>query len=59
MMHAVTASNLDDTLRLEKKRDSTSEEDCDKMNRTCGFISSCLTQGIKYHVLHEISAKQL
>jgi len=32
VMDALTASNLEDTLRLEKKRDSTSEEDWDKMN---------------------------
>jgi len=60
VMDALTASNLEDTLRLEKKRDSTTEEDWDKMNRTaCGLIRSCLTQDIKYHVLHETSARQL
>ena len=54
------ASNLEDTLRLEKKRDSTTEEDWDKMNRmACVLIRSCLTQDIKYHVLHETSARQL
>ena len=26
---------------------------------TCGMIRSCLTQGIKYHVLYETSIKQL
>ena len=57
---ALTTSNLEDTLRLEKKRASTTEEDWDKMNRTtCGLISSCLTQDIKYHVLHETSVRQL
>ena len=51
MMDALTTSNHEDTLRLEKKRDSTSEEDWDKMNRTaCGLIRSSLTQDIKYHV---------
>jgi len=25
----------------------------------CGLIRSCLTQDIKYHVLYEISARQL
>ena len=41
VMDALTASNLEDTLRLEKKRDSISEEDWDKMNRTtCGLIRS-------------------
>ena len=60
VIDALTASNLEDTLRLEKKRASTTEEDWDKMNRTaCGLIRSCLTQDIKYHVLHETSARQL
>ena len=31
VMDALTASNLEDTLRLEKRHDSTSEEDWDKM----------------------------
>ena len=53
-MDALTTTNLKDTLRLEKKRDSTTEKDWDKMNRTvCGLIKSCLTQDIKYHVLRE------
>jgi len=44
VMDALTASNLEDTLRLEKKRVATSEEDWDKMNRTTyGLIRSCLT----------------
>ena len=60
MMDALTESNLKDNLRLEKKRETTSEEDWDKMNRTTyGLIRSCLTQDIKYHVLHEISVRQL
>ena len=60
IMDALTASNLKGTLRLEKKRDSTFEEDWDKMNRTaCDLIRSCLTQDIKYHVLHKISVRQL
>ena len=60
VMDALMASNLEDTLLLEKKRGSTTEEDWDKMNRTaCGLIWSCLTQDIKYHVLHETSARQL
>jgi len=60
VMAALTTSNLEDTLRLEKKRNSTTEEDWDKMNRTaCGLIRSCLTQDIKYNVLHETSARQL
>ena len=32
VMDALTTSNLEDTLRLEKKRDSITEEDWDKMN---------------------------
>ena len=60
VMDALTASNLEDTLRLEKKRASTTEKDWDKMNRSaCGLIRSCLTQDIKYQVLHETSARQL
>ena len=59
-MDALTASNCEETLRLEKKRNSTTEEDWDKMNRTvCGLIRSYLTQDIKYHVLHETSVRQL
>ena len=59
-MDALTASNLEDTLWLEKKCDTTTEEDWEKMNRTpYGLIRSCLTQDIKYHVLHETSARQL
>ena len=43
VMDALTASNLENTLRLEKKRDATSKEDWDKMNRTtCSLIRSCL-----------------
>ena len=59
VMNALTASNLKDTLRLEKKHDSISEKDWKKINRTaCDLIRSYLTQDIKYHVLHEISARQ-
>jgi len=44
IIDALTASNLEDTLRLEKKRASTTEEDWDKMNRSaCGLIRSSLT----------------
>ena len=60
VIDTLMTSNLEDTLRLEKKHDSTSEEDWDKMNRSaCGLIRSCLIQDIKYHELHETSAKQL
>ena len=59
-MDALTTSNLEDTLRLEKKHASTNEEDWDKMNCTvCGLIRSYLIQDIKYHVLHKTSARQL
>ena len=34
VMDALTASNLEDTLRLEKKRASITKEDWDKINRT-------------------------
>ena len=38
-MDTLTASNLEDTLRLEKKRETISEEDWDKMNQTaCGLL---------------------
>ena len=47
VMDAQTTSNLKDTLRIEKKRASTTEEDWDKMNRTaCDLIRYCLTQDI-------------
>jgi len=60
VMDALTASNLEDTLWLEKKRETTSEEDLDKMNRTAyDFIRSYFTQDIKYHVLYETPARQL
>jgi len=40
-MDELTASNLEDTLRLEKKRASTTEEDWDKMNHSeCVLIRS-------------------
>ena len=49
LMDALTTSNLEDTLRLEKKPEAISEEDWDKMNQmTCGLIRSCLTLDIKY-----------
>ena len=60
VMDALTISNLEDTLRLEKKPEATSEQDWDKLNRTaCGLIRSCLTQNIKYHVLYETSAMKM
>jgi len=60
VIDVLTESNLEDTLRLEKKRASTMEKDWDKINRSaCDLIRSCLTQDIKYQVLHETSARQL
>ena len=48
-MDALTAPNLEDTLRLKEKPKETSEKNWDKMNRTaCELIKSCLTQDIKY-----------
>ena len=35
VMDALTTSNLENTLRLEKKRETTSEKNWDKMNRRC------------------------
>ena len=59
-MDVLNASNLEDTLLLEKKRSTTTQEEWDKMNRSaCGLIRSCLTEDIKYLVLHETSARQL
>ena len=59
-MEVLTASNLKDTLRLEKKSETTSEQDWNKMIRTvCGLIRSCLTQNVKYHMLYKTSARQL
>ena len=50
-MDAVTSSKLKSTLRLEKKRETTTEKDWDKMNRmacSCGMDTkyqvSCVTK---------------
>jgi len=60
VMDALTASNLEDTLRLKEKLEETSEKDWDKINwTTCGHIRSCLTQDIKYHVLYETSTMKM
>ena len=60
VMDVLTVSNLEDILRLKKKRVSTMKEDWDNMNRSsCGLIRSYLTQDIKYQVLHETSTRQL
>ena len=58
-MRALTTSNLEDTLRLEKKAEAISKEDWDKNRTTCGLIRSCLTQDIKYHVLYETFTRLL
>ena len=59
-MDALTASNLEDTLRLEKKHKATFEENWDKMNQIAySLIRSYLIQDIKYHVLYETSAREL
>ena len=60
VMDALTASNLEDTLRLEEKPEETSEKDWDKMNiTTCRLIRSYLTQDIKYHVLYGTSTRKM
>ena len=47
VMDALNASNLKDTLLLEKKKSSTTDEEWAKMNRSaCGLIRSCLSQDI-------------
>jgi len=59
-MDALTASNLEDNLRLKEKQEETSVKDWDKMNRTaCDLIRSCLIQDIKYHVLYQTSAMKM
>ena len=59
-MDALNASKLEDTLLLEKKKSTTTDEEWAKMNRSaCGLIRSCLSQDIKYLVQHETSAKHL
>ena len=58
VMDALNASNLEDTLLLEKKSITITDEEWAKMNRSaCGLIRSCLTQDIKYLAQHETSAK--
>ena len=60
VMDALNAQNLEDTLLLEKKKATTTDEEWAKMNRSaCGLIRSCLSQDIKYLVQHETSAKKL
>ena len=58
VMDALNASNLEDTLLLERKKNTTTDEEWAKMNRSaCGLIRSCLSQDIKYLTQHETSAK--
>ena len=60
VMDALTASNFEDTLRLEEKPEETSKKNWNKMNRiACGLIRPCLTQDIKYHVLYDTSAMKM
>ena len=60
VMDALNASNLEDTLLLEKKKSTTTDEEWAKMNRSaCGLIRSCLSRDIKYLAQHETSAKKL
>ena len=60
VMDALNASNLEDTLLLEKKKSTTTDEEWVKMNRSaCGLIRSCLSQDIKYLAQYETSAKHL
>ena len=59
-MDALNASNLEDTLLLERKKNTTTDEEWAKMNRSaCGLIRSCLSQDIKYLAQHKTSAKKL
>jgi len=59
-MDALNASNLEDTLLLEKKKSMTTDEEWAKMNKSAyGLIRSCLSQDIKYLAQHETSAKKL
>ena len=53
MIDALTASNLEDTLRFKEKSEETSDKNWDKMNK------SCLTQDIKYHVLYGTSTRKM
>ena len=43
VIDALTVSKLEDTLRLEKKRASTTEEDWDKMNRSGVWLDQVLS----------------
>ena len=59
-MDVLTASNLKDALRFDKKLDEISKNNWDKMNRTaCGVIRSYLTQDLKYHVMNETLVRKI
>ena len=59
-MNTLTTSNLEDSLYLEEKLRETSEKNWEKIKRiACGIIRSCLTQDIKYHMLHETSTRKI
>ena len=59
-MDALTASNFEDSLCLEKKAERDIWEGLDKMNRMAfGIIRSCLTQDMEYNVLYETSARKI
>ena len=60
VIDALNALNLEDTLLLEKKKSTTTDQEWAKMNRSaCGLIRSCLSQDIKYLAQYETSAKKL
>ena len=60
VIDALNASNLEDTLLLEKKKSTTTDEEWAKMNMSaCGLRRSCLSQDIKYFAQHETSVKKL
>ena len=57
VMDALNASNLEDTLLLERKKNTTTDEEWAKMNiSACGLLRS---QDIKYLAQHKTSAKHL
>ena len=59
-MDALTTSNHENALLLEKKSEETSTKDSDKMNRVvCGVIKSCLTQDIKYGIITDTLTKKI
>ena len=57
VMDAMTSSKLKSTLRLEKKRETTTEKDWEKMNRMA--YSSGMDTKYQVSCVHETSARQL